>query len=194
MRGQFECDVTWFYFSFDFVRWHARYHFEREGLFKVGRPRSRWKNFGRRSTEGKRVLKIFTDNFYGRHMCISLKLLRHHYHTVLIIYLLSDNKLDHDSNMHTCPTKTVGFFWHLGRLTSVSVRISNKWTDYSSFRSFHRAVLIIAWKEKKIMNSFKAATLILYRGEEGTEQTILLFLQHLILRNTSNYKQCTLTP
>ena len=28
-RGQFECDLTWFCFCFDFVRLHARYHFER---------------------------------------------------------------------------------------------------------------------------------------------------------------------
>ena len=28
-RGQFECDVTWFCFYFDFVRSHALYHLER---------------------------------------------------------------------------------------------------------------------------------------------------------------------
>ena len=30
-RGQFECDVTWYCFCFDFVRLHARYLLVREG-------------------------------------------------------------------------------------------------------------------------------------------------------------------
>ena len=30
-RGQFECDLTWFCFCFDFVRSHARYHLDRKG-------------------------------------------------------------------------------------------------------------------------------------------------------------------
>ena len=46
-RGQFECDVTWFCCSFDFVRLHALYHLERgEGSFEIGQPWCReWKNF-----------------------------------------------------------------------------------------------------------------------------------------------------
>ena len=55
-RGQFECDVTWFCFSFDFVCLHVRcgcYSILCWGgwgdSFKIGRPRSsRWKKFGRR--------------------------------------------------------------------------------------------------------------------------------------------------
>ena len=55
-RGQFECDVTWFSFCFDFVLSHARceiectVHLFREsrGSFKIGRRRSRGKrNLGR---------------------------------------------------------------------------------------------------------------------------------------------------
>ena len=54
--GQFECDVT--RFCFDFVRSHGRYYLERDGLFKIRRPRSReWNIFGRRSTEGVRSLE-----------------------------------------------------------------------------------------------------------------------------------------
>ena len=34
-RSQFERDVTWFYFCFDFVRLHARYHLERGICFKL---------------------------------------------------------------------------------------------------------------------------------------------------------------
>ena len=54
--GQFEWDVT--RFCFDFVRSHGWYHLERDGLFKIRRPRSReWNIFGRRSTEGVRSLE-----------------------------------------------------------------------------------------------------------------------------------------
>ena len=52
-RDQFECDVIWFCFCFDFVCSQERYHLERGDAFEIGRPRSRgWKNFGRRWTGG----------------------------------------------------------------------------------------------------------------------------------------------
>ena len=68
-RDQFECDVIWFCFCFDFVCSQERYHLERGDAFEIGRPRSRgWKNFGRRWARGGRSWKV--NNFCGRHMCI----------------------------------------------------------------------------------------------------------------------------
>ena len=76
---QFECDVTWFCFCFDFIRSHARwllFHslLERvegrgrgrgRGSFKIGRPRSRgWKYFRHCWTRGVGGLEnttVFTD-------------------------------------------------------------------------------------------------------------------------------------
>ena len=59
-HGQFECDLTWFCFRFDFIRSHARcgccssvgwrgWGCWGMGSFKIGRPASReWKHFERR--------------------------------------------------------------------------------------------------------------------------------------------------
>ena len=64
-RGQFECDVTWFCFHFDFIRSHARcgccslvclrgWVDGGRDLFKLEHPRSRgWKNSGRRWAGGE---------------------------------------------------------------------------------------------------------------------------------------------
>ena len=60
-RGQFECDVKWFCFCFDFVRSHARWGCcfivcwrGWEGAsFKIGHPRPReWSSFGRIWADG----------------------------------------------------------------------------------------------------------------------------------------------
>ena len=78
-RGQFECDVTWFYFCLISLCSHARCGCfsmvcwggwrKVGGLFKIGRSRSRrWKNFGRRLTRGMGSWKL--DNFHGCHMRI----------------------------------------------------------------------------------------------------------------------------
>ena len=77
-RGQFEHDVTWFCFCFDFVHslawccccsivcWRSG----RGDLFKIGRPRSRgWKMVVHRWTRGMEgSWKL--NSFHGRHMCI----------------------------------------------------------------------------------------------------------------------------
>ena len=88
-RGQFECDVTWFCFCFDFVRLHARC-----GCCSIVCWRG-WGMEGRGGKGGKRgefCLKLDAqgqgsgnildvdesggwgsrklDNFNGRHMCI----------------------------------------------------------------------------------------------------------------------------
>ena len=67
--GQFECDVTWFCFSVNFLRSHARCGYcsivfwggfgrgmEVEGAsFKTGHPKSKgWKSFERKWTGGGR--------------------------------------------------------------------------------------------------------------------------------------------
>ena len=35
MNGQYECDMTWFYFCFDFIHSHAQYHLERRVHLKL---------------------------------------------------------------------------------------------------------------------------------------------------------------
>ena len=82
-HGQFECGMTWFCFCSFTCTLRLLFHslLERmcmwEGLFKIGRPRSRgWKNFGRRWTRcvcvcvwrGGGSWKL--DNFHGCHLCI----------------------------------------------------------------------------------------------------------------------------
>ena len=80
MCGQFECDVAWFCFCFNFVRSHARCGccsivcLREWGGVRLkldvqdnGGRKEGWKNFGRRWARGWAVFK--TDNFHGRHMC-----------------------------------------------------------------------------------------------------------------------------
>ena len=66
--GQFECDVTWFYFCLNsFVHMHGAVvvlfwkRWGEGGSFKIGRPR--WRGQG-----GGGSWKL--DIFHGRHMCI----------------------------------------------------------------------------------------------------------------------------
>ena len=68
-RDQFECDVTWFYFCFNFVRSHAR---------SVRKKRVRLKLYVH-GQEGEKISDLDgqageeswkLDNFHGRHMCI----------------------------------------------------------------------------------------------------------------------------
>ena len=73
--GQFECDMTWFCFCFDFIGTHALEDANGRGCegwisFKNEHPSSRgWKKFQRRWTEGgKGYWKL--NNFHGRHMRI----------------------------------------------------------------------------------------------------------------------------
>ena len=71
-RGQFECDVTLFWFCFDFIHSHAWCSCCSIACwrgFKIGRLRSRGrKNCGRSWVGGSWKL----HNFHGRHMCIVL--------------------------------------------------------------------------------------------------------------------------
>ena len=71
-RGQFECNVTWFCFCFDFVRSHARCGCCLmacrtgwvQGSFK-GQGGGKISDVGKQGVEGLEKL----DNFHGRLMC-----------------------------------------------------------------------------------------------------------------------------
>ena len=81
-RGQFECDVTWFWFCFDFVCSHARW-----GCCSIVCWRGCvWgegvvQNWTSKVQGGGKILDVHgqwaggswkLDNFHGRHMCIVL--------------------------------------------------------------------------------------------------------------------------
>ena len=65
-RGQFGYGVTWFWFCFDFVRSHARYHLERGLCLKLDVQSQGWtgdKNFKRRMDRGRHmyIIRYYQD-------------------------------------------------------------------------------------------------------------------------------------